>query len=63
MPGKHEPGDHEHRAAEKPPALGTFTSDLEVQVCRCGARRFAYLDGEPMPGWFIWASRTKRSCI
>ena len=65
LPGKHEPGDHEHRAAEKPPGLGTFPNEFQLQVCVCGARRFTDLNSEPMTddGWFIWASRTKRSCI
>ena len=63
MPEIHDPTDHEHRPQEKPPQLGTFPSDLEVQVCRCGARRFAYLDGESATGWFIWARKSKRSSL
>ena len=63
MPEMRDPTDHEHRPQEKPPALGTFPSDLEVEVCRCEARRFAYLDGDPMTGWFIWPSRSKQNAI
>ena len=47
LPEMHEPGDHQHRPAEKPPALGTFPNEFELEVCVCGARQFAYLDGEP----------------
>ena len=61
MLGTHELGDHEHRPAEKPPTLGTFPN--EVEVCRCGARRFAYLDGEPMTDWFLWPIKSKPNAI
>ena len=63
MPEIHDPTDHQHRPAEKPPALGTFPNEFELEVCVCGARRFAYLDGEPATGWFIWARKSKRSSI
>ena len=63
MPEMHEPGDHQHRPAEKPPALGTFPNEFELEVCVCGARRFAYLDGEPATGWFIWPSKSKPNAI
>ena len=46
MPGTHEPGDHKHRPAEKPPALGTFPKEFELEVCVRGARRFTNLNGE-----------------
>ena len=58
--GIQEPGDHKHRAAEKPPALGTFPNELEVEVCKCGARRFAHIGSGPASGWFIWASKSKQ---
>ena len=59
----HDPGDHKHRAAEKPPALGTFPNEFELEVCVCGARRFAYLDGEPDTGRFIWARKSKKHSL
>ena len=59
----HEPGDHKHRAVEKLPGLGTFPNQFQLEVCVCGARRFADLSGDPATGWFIWASKSKRSSI
>ena len=58
MLGIQEPSDHKHRATEKPPALGTFPNQLELEACKCGARRFAYIGGGPATGWFIWASKS-----
>ena len=61
MQGTHEPSDHERRPEEKPPALGTFSNEFELEVCVCGARRFADLSGEPATGWFIWASKSRQN--
>ena len=59
----HEPGDHQHRATENPPQLGTFPNEFELEVCVCGARRFANLSGDPATGWFIWARESKTSSL
>ena len=63
MLGIQEPSDHKHRATEKPPALGTFPNQLELEACKCGARRFAYIGGgQPPAGSSGLASRNSILC-
>ena len=61
--GMNEPSDHKHRAAEKRSPPGTFEHKLDTEICSCGARRFAYMSGEPATGWFIWPSRSKTNSL
>ena len=43
--------EHQHEVSEKRPAPDIFTTRADMEICACGARRWADQDGGPATPW------------